>query len=97
MAINIYVGNLSFQATEKDLQELFGEFGSVSRVSIIRDKETGKSRGFAFVEMPDRESGMRAISQLNDTEVVGRRVNVNEAKPREDKVGAQDGRRRNER
>lgn len=85
MSINIYVGNLSFQASDADLRERFGAFGTVEKVSIIRDKETGKSRGFAFVEMSDRAAGLAAIDAINDTEIVGRKVSVNEARNKEPK------------
>lgn len=78
---NIYVGNLSYQATEDDLRDAFGEYGNVSRVSVVMDRETGRSRGFAFVEMPNDDEADRAITGLNDREIAGRAVRVNEAKP----------------
>ena len=78
---NIYVGNLSYQATEDDLRDAFGEYGNVSRVSVVMDRETGRSRGFAFVEMPNDDEADRAINELNDREIAGRAVRVNEAKP----------------
>jgi len=78
---NIYVGNLSYQASEDDLRDAFGEFGAVSRVSVVMDRETGRSRGFAFVEMPNDDEADRAITGLNDREIAGRAVRVNEAKP----------------
>ena len=80
---NIWVGNLSFRATEDELREAFGRFGQVSKVSIITDRETGRSRGFAFVEMPNAEEAKAAIDALNQQEVVGRRISCNEARPRE--------------
>jgi len=81
--INIYVGNLAFTATEDDVRNAFSEFGEVAQVSIITDRETGRSRGFAFVEMPNDEEARTAIEQLNLQEIDGRRVTVNEARPRE--------------
>jgi len=82
---NIYVGNLSYNATEDDLRQAFAEYGEVSSVNIIQDRETGRSRGFAFVEMPDAEQAKVAIEQVNLSEVAGRRVTVNEARPKEDR------------
>lgn len=84
---NIYVGNLSYRATEDQLRDAFGRFGQVSQVSIIMDRETGRSRGFAFVEMPNHEEAQSAIENLNQQEVAGRRVTVNEARPREERPG----------
>jgi RNA recognition motif-containing protein len=80
---NIFVGNLSYQATEDDLQSAFSQFGAVDRVSIVRDRETGQSRGFAFVEMPNPEEASTAIMALNGREMRGRAIKVNEARPRE--------------
>jgi RNA recognition motif-containing protein len=82
---NIYIGNLSFKATEEDLQTLFSHFGEVSSVRIITDRETGRSRGFAFVEMPDKDEAEEAIEKVNGTEIAGRTVTVNEARPRADR------------
>ena len=82
---NIYVGNLSFNATEDDIQQAFAQYGEVSSVNIIKDRETGRSRGFAFVEMPDSEQAKEAIEQVNLTEIDGRRVTVNEARPKQDR------------
>jgi cold-inducible RNA-binding protein len=79
---NIYVGNLSFRATEDDLRNAFSQYGQVTAVNIIMDQETGRSRGFAFVEMANSEEANKAIDALNQQEIVGRRVTVNEAKPR---------------
>ena len=79
---NIYVGNLSYDATEDDLREAFEEFGKVSSVAIIKDRETGRPRGFAFVEMPDGQEAKAAIEALNLKEIVGRSITVNEARPR---------------
>ena len=83
--MNIYVGNLSFSATENDLEDSFGEFGEVSSVKVIKDRETGRSRGFAFVEMPDQGDAQNAIEGINLREIAGRSVTVNEARPREDR------------
>ncbi|MDO5090898.1 MAG: RNA-binding protein [Cardiobacteriaceae bacterium] len=83
--INIYVGNLSFQSTEDELRALFGSHGEVSNVNIITDRDSGRSKGFAFVEMPDAGAAQQAISALNDYEVKGRKLRVNEAKPREER------------
>ena len=80
---NIYVGNLSYQANEDDIRDAFSQFGEVSRVSVIMDRETGRSRGFAFVEMPNDDEATQAIDGVNDMEIAGRAVRVNEAKPQE--------------
>ena len=80
--MNIYVGNLSYEATEDDLRNAFGEHGNVSSVNIIMDRETGRSRGFGFVEMPDDSEGKAAIEALNLQQIAGRAVTVNEARPR---------------
>jgi RNA recognition motif-containing protein len=79
---NIYVGNLPFGATEDDLRQAFEAFGEVSGVSIITDRETGRSRGFAFVEMPNDDEAAEAIKNLNLADIGGRNVTVNEARPR---------------
>lgn len=83
--MNIYVGNLSFDATQEDLQTAFAEYGQVSEVNIISDRETGRSRGFAFVEMPNAEEAKAAIEALNLERIGGRAVTVNEARPKEDR------------
>ncbi len=80
--MNIYVGNLSYEATQDDVRQAFEAHGEVSSVSIIMDKMTGRSRGFGFVEMPDKGQGTAAISALNLQEVRGRAMTVNEAKPK---------------
>ena len=85
--INIYVGNLSYTASEEDVRQAFEEHGEVATVSIIKDRETGRSRGFAFVEMPDQEQANAAIEKLNQQEIAGRAVNVNEARPRQERGG----------
>jgi len=82
---NIYVGNLSFRATEDEIRQAFARFGEVSKVSIIVDRETGRSRGFAFVEMPSGDEAKAAVEALNQQEVAGRRISCNEARPREER------------
>jgi len=82
---NIYVGNLSYDATEDDLREAFSQFGQVNEVSIITDRQTGRPRGFAFVEMPDGNEAATAIQQLNLAEIAGRAITVNEARPKTDR------------
>jgi RNA recognition motif-containing protein len=89
--MNIYVGNLSFNATEADLEQAFSEYGDVKSVNIIKDRETGRSRGFAFVEMSDRQAGQDAIAALNLQEIAGRSVTVNEARPRTERRGGGGG------
>ena len=88
---NIYVGNLSFNATDDDLRSAFGQFGEVTSVNIIKDRETGRSRGFAFVEMADSANATDAIENLNGQEIAGRSVTVNEARPREPRGGGGGG------
>lgn len=80
---NIFVGNLSYATTESELEAAFGEHGAVERVSVVRDRDTGQSRGFAFVEMTNSAEANNAIKALNGREVNGRALNVNEARPRE--------------
>lgn len=81
--MTIYIGNLSFQATEDDLKEIFEEYGKVSRISLPVDRETGKKRGFAFVEMEEENQEDSAIAELDGAEWLGRSIKVNKAKPRE--------------
>jgi len=81
--MNIYVGNLSYGMSEDELRDAFGAFGEVSSVKILMDRETGRSRGFGFVEMPNQGDGEKAIAQLNGKEVGGRPLRINEARPRE--------------
>ena len=85
MAKNIYVGNLSFETTAADLETAFGAHGTVQRAQVTTDRETGRSRGFGFVEMSD--GGDEAIAQMNGKQVNGRTLTVNEAKPREPRAG----------
>jgi RNA recognition motif-containing protein len=82
---NIFVGNLSFNSSEDAVRGLFENYGTVDRVSIITDRETGRSRGFAFVEMSNDEEAERAINALNGMDFGGRKINVNEARPREER------------
>ncbi|WP_078122156.1 RNA recognition motif domain-containing protein [Thiosocius teredinicola] len=83
--MNIYVGNLPYSATEDELRTAFAAFGDVNRVNVITDRDTGRSKGFAFVEMADNSSGDAAIKGLNETPMGGRNLKVNEAKPRGDR------------
>lgn len=85
--MNIYVGNLSYQASEEELRSAFEQFGEVSSASIINDRDTGQSKGFGFVEMPTQSEGEEAIKQLNGSELGGRNIKVNEARPRPDRQG----------
>jgi len=87
MAKNIYVGNLTWDATADDLLALFQSFGAVARAQVITDRETGRSRGFGFVEMDNDEEAQTAIDNLNGTPFRGRPLTVNEARPREDRGG----------
>ena len=89
MSMKLYVGNLSFQTSSEDLQELFSQAGTVESASVVEDRDTGRSRGFGFVEMATREEGEAAIQQFNGKEFGGRNLNVNEARPREDRGGGQ--------
>lgn len=79
---NIFVGNLSFQTTQDELHAAFANYGTVERVSIVTDRDSGQPRGFAFVEMTDRNAAETAISRLNGTDLNGRTMNVNEARPK---------------
>ncbi|HEV7698740.1 MAG TPA: RNA-binding protein [Pyrinomonadaceae bacterium] len=91
MSTKLYVGNLSFDTTTQDLETMFGESGTVTSANIIEDRETGRSRGFAFVEMSSKEEAKAAISALDGKEVGGRNLKVNEAKPRESNGGGGGG------
>jgi RNA recognition motif-containing protein len=90
---NIFVGNLSYQTTENELEQAFGQYGAVERVSIVRDRDTQQPRGFAFVEMTDANEAASAMSALNGYEMNGRTLNVNEARPREERGGGGGGNR----
>ena len=83
--MNIYVGNLKYETNDDELREAFEPFGQVESASVIRDRNSGKSRGFGFVEMPDKEEGEAAIKALDGAMLKGRAVRVNEARPREDR------------
>jgi cold-inducible RNA-binding protein len=87
MSMKLYVGNLAFQTSSEDLQQLFSQAGTVESASVVEDRDTGRSRGFGFVEMSSKEEGEAAIQQFNGKEVGGRSLTVNEAKPREDRGG----------
>jgi len=87
MSMKLYVGNLSFNTSNTDLEELFASVGTVESASVVEDRETGRSRGFGFVEMSSKEEGERAIAELDGKEVDGRELKVNEAKPRENRSG----------
>jgi len=87
MSTKLYVGNLAFQTTSQELQELFAQAGKVESASVVEDRETGRSRGFAFVEMSTNEEATAAIDQFNGKELGGRALKVNEAKPRENRGG----------
>jgi cold-inducible RNA-binding protein len=91
MSTKLYVGNISFNTSNSDLEEMFGKVGTVLSSNIIEDRETGRSRGFAFVEMSSNEEAQNAIASLNGTEVDGRELLVNEAKPRENSGGGNRG------
>ena len=89
--MNIYVGNLSFKATEEDIRQAFEAFGQISSVNIIKDKYSGQARGFGFVEMPDKTEALAAIQNLNGKDLLGQALNVNEARPRDDRGGRSGG------
>lgn len=82
---NIYVGNLSYDATEDQIRSLFEQYGAVDRVSVVTDRDTGQPRGFAFVEMTDDEAATKAMDALNGTNLGGRNLNINEARPKTDR------------
>ena len=88
MSTKLFVGNLAFQTTSQELQTLFGQAGTVESASVIEDRETGRSRGFAFVEMSSNAEAAAAIDQFNGKELSGRAMKVNEAKPRENRNGS---------
>jgi cold-inducible RNA-binding protein len=87
MSMKLYVGNLAFQTTGDELKELFSQVGNVESVTVIEDRETGRSRGFGFIEMATKEEGQKAIEQFNGKELNGRALTVNEAKQRESRSG----------
>lgn len=93
--MNIYVGSLSYEVTDNDLREAFEAFGQVESANVIKDKFTGRSRGFGFVEMPDEAEARSAIASLGGTSLKGRDISVNEARPRPDRQrsGGREGRR----
>src|SRR6266542_748767 len=92
MAMKLYVGNLSFQTTSEDIQQLFAQAGTVESATVVEDRDTGRSRGFGFVEMASKEEGQKAIEQFNGTDLNGRNLTVNEARPREDRGNRGGGR-----
>ena len=92
MSMKLYVGNLAFQTTSQELQDLFAQAGTVQSANVIEDRDTGRSRGFAFVEMSSNAEGAAAIDQFNGKELGGRLLKVNEAKPRESRNGSSDRR-----
>ena len=98
---NIFVGNLNFRTTQEELHAAFAQFGTVERVNIVTDRDTGQPRGFAFVEMTDKQEAENAINQLNGAELNGRAMNVNEARPKPERGsgggGYRDGGRSNSR
>jgi len=89
---NIFVGNLNFRTTEDEVRALFAAYGSVDRVNLITDRDTGQPRGFGFVEMSNDAEAERAIAELNGREIGGRAINVNEARPKDDRGGGGRGR-----
>jgi cold-inducible RNA-binding protein len=91
MSMKIFVGNLSFNTQQHQIEELFAGLGEVTSVSLVTDRETGRSRGFAFVEMADSTEGQAACQALNDRELDGRRLTVNEARPQERRSGGGGG------
>ncbi len=91
MSTKLYVGNLSFQTTQQDLEELFGQSGQVESVSIVTDRDTGQPRGFAFIEMASDKEAQAAIQALDGKDVDGRALKVNEARPKEDRGGRRSG------
>ncbi len=88
---NVFVGNMSFESTEDGLRSIFEPFGEITRVNLITDRDTGRARGFGFVEMPNDEEAAKAIAALNGTQMDGRALNVNEAKPKTGGSGPRGG------
>jgi cold-inducible RNA-binding protein len=91
--VQIYLGNLAFTVTEQDVRELFAPYGVVDRINLITDRETGRPRGFGFVEMADTKAAQAAIAALNGQDLAGRALNVNEARPRDERRPSGGGRR----
>lgn len=91
--MNIFISNLSFRIDSNDLRQLFQEYGEIASAKVMTDRETGRSRGFGFVEMEDEEAAKKAIAELNQAEYDGRVINVNEARPREEKPRTNGGNR----
>jgi len=91
MSAKLYVGNLSFSTSNEDLHELFSQMGTVESANVVEDRETGRSRGFGFVEMASTEEAEKAIQEFNGKEINGRSLTVNEAKPRENRAGSGGG------
>lgn len=89
---NLFVGNMSFQTTESELTELFKPFGQITRIRVVMDRETGRARGFAFVEMPNDEEASKAVAALDGKSVGGRNIKVNEARPKGESTGPKFGR-----
>ena len=89
--VNIYVGNLAYSTTEAQLRDIFAEHGEVARASIVTDRETGRSKGFGFVEMPEKDAANKAIEACNGLELGGRSLRVNEARPREERPARSQG------
>ena len=87
MSMKLYVGNLAFETSSENLQQLFAQAGTVESAAVVEERETGRSRGFGFVEMSSKEEGAAAIAKFNGTELSGRSLTVNEAKPRENRNG----------
>lgn len=88
---NLFVGNMSFQTTESDLRSAFEQYGEITRIQVMTDRDTGRARGFAFVEMADEQAAANAIAGLNGKELDGRVLNVNEAKPKTERSGGGGG------
>ena len=89
--MNIYVGNLSYDTDDQALREVFEKYGSVDSVNVILDKFSGRSKGFGFIEMPDNSEAQKALDELDDKELDGRNIKVNQAKPREERGGGNRG------
>jgi cold-inducible RNA-binding protein len=87
---SIFVGNLDFNIAEDDLRQLFGRYGQVDRITVMTDRETGRSRGFAFVDMVNKDEAEKAIAELNSSQLAGRSLNVNEARPKVERNGGRD-------